>query len=310
MMSKKMQGNIMLVITAFIWGCAFVAQRSGMEYIGPFAFNGIRSLLGAFVLLPVIFVLGKSFSNREYDEDTKESMADAKGKIYNTKTGMIGGFACGLCLFAASTLQQMGMVYTTAGKAGFITALYIVMVPVLGIFIGKKVRPVLWICVVLAACGLYLLCMKEDFSISKGDFLELGAAFGFSLHILVVDYFSEKADGVKLSCMQFFVCGVLSIICMLFFETVHLADVKACAVPILYAGVMSCGVAYTFQIVAQKYTEPTVASLLMSLESVFAVLAGVLILHEQLSLKEGAGCLIMFAAIIIAQLPERKRKET
>lgn len=303
MMSKRMQGNIMLVITAFIWGCAFVAQRTGMEYIGPFAFNGIRCLLGTVVLLPVIFLMGKASSHRE----SATSAAETKDMKYNTKTGVIGGIACGVCLFAASTLQQIGIVYTTAGKAGFITALYIVLVPILGMFVGKKVRPVLWICVILAACGLYLLCMKEDFSISKGDFLELGAAFGFSLHILVVDYFSEKADGVKLSCMQFFVCGVLSIICMFLFETVHFSDVWACAVPILYAGVMSCGVAYTFQIVAQKYTEPTVASLLMSLESVFAVIAGVLILHEQVSLKEGAGCLIMFIAIILAQLPERKR---
>lgn len=299
-MTKKMRGNIMLVITALIWGSAFVAQRAGMEYIEPFTFNGIRSLIGAVALIPVILILGKNREKGMEASKTHKSLLPDKNKVF------LGGIVCGSLLFIGSTFQQIGIVYTTAGKAGFITALYIVLVPIVGIFVGKRVRPVLWICVILAAVGLYLLCMNEDFAISKGDFFELGAALGFTFHILAVDYFSDKLDGVLLSCIQFFVCGIFSMICMLIFETVHINALISCAIPILYAGVMSCGIGYTFQIIAQKYTEPTIASLLMSLESVFAVLSGMLILHEQVSLKEGAGCLIMFIAIVLAQIPEKK----
>ena len=201
------------------------------------------------------------------------------------------------------------MVYTTAGKAGFITALYIVLVPILGVFIRKKVKPIVWLCVILAVAGLYLLCMTDGLSLGQGDLLVLLCAFAFSIHILVIDYFAPRTDGVALSCIQFFVCGILSLFPMFLAETPVWSAILDCWIPILYAGVLSCGVAYTLQILAQKHTDPTVASLLLSLESVFAAIAGAIILHEQLAPRELAGCVLMFAAIIIAQLPSKTERE-
>lgn len=298
-MGKKLQGTMMLLLTALIWGSSFVAQRAGMEYIGPFTFNGIRSLIGGLVLIPVIFLFSKE-KNAELTEAEKKA-----GK----KTLLLGGILCGIVLFAASSLQQIGMVYTTAGKAGFITALYIVLVPILGVFIRKKVKPIVWLCVILAVAGLYLLCMTDGLSLGQGDLLVLLCAFAFSIHILVIDYFAPRTDGVALSCIQFFVCGILSLFPMFLAETPVWFAILDCWIPILYAGVLSCGVAYTLQILAQKHTDPTVASLLLSLESVFAAIAGAIILHEQLAPRELAGCVLMFAAIIIAQLPSKTERE-
>ena len=298
-MGKKLQGTMMLLLTALIWGSSFVAQRAGMEYIGPFTFNGIRSLIGGLVLIPVIFLFSKE-KKEELTEDEKKA-----GK----KTLLLGGILCGIVLFAASSLQQIGMVYTTAGKAGFITALYIVLVPILGVFIRKKVKPIVWLCVILAVAGLYLLCMTDGLSLGRGDLLVLLCAFAFSIHILVIDYFAPRTDGVALSCIQFFVCGILSLFPMFLAETPVWFAILDCWIPILYAGVLSCGVAYTLQILAQKHTDPTVASLLLSLESVFAAIAGAIILHEQLAPRELAGCVLMFAAIIIAQLPSKTERE-
>lgn len=298
-MGKKLQGTMMLLLTALIWGSSFVAQRAGMEYIGPFTFNGIRSLIGGLVLIPVIFLFSKE-KNAELTEAEKKA-----GK----KTLLLGGILCGIVLFAASSLQQIGMVYTTAGKAGFITALYIVLVPILGVFIRKKVKPIVWLCVILAVAGLYLLCMTDGLSLGRGDLLVLLCAFAFSIHILVIDYFAPRTDGVALSCIQFFVCGILSLFPMFLAETPVWFAILDCWIPILYAGVLSCGVAYTLQILAQKHTDPTVASLLLSLESVFAAIAGAIILHEQLAPRELAGCVLMFAAIIIAQLPSKTARE-
>ena len=292
-MGKKLQGNMMLLLTALIWGSSFVAQRAGMEYIGPFTFNGIRSLIGGLVLIPVIFLFSKE-KNAELTEAEKKA-----GK----KTLLLGGILCGIVLFAASSLQQIGMVYTTAGKAGFIT------VPILGVFIRKKVKPIVWLCVILAVAGLYLLCMTDGLSLGRGDLLVLLCAFAFSIHILVIDYFAPRTDGVALSCIQFFVCGILSLFPMFLAETPVWFAILDCWIPILYAGVLSCGVAYTLQILAQKHTDPTVASLLLSLESVFAAIAGAIILHEQLAPRELAGCVLMFAAIIIAQLPSKTERE-
>ena len=304
-MSKKIRGNLLLLLTALIWGASFVAQRAGMEYIGPFTFNGIRSLVGCIVLIPVILILSKLKSG----ESETETFTDEEKKAQK-KTLLVGGILCGIALFAASSLQQIGMVYTTAGKAGFITALYIVIVPIIGIFIGKKIRPIVWLCVILAVAGLYLLCIKDGFSIGKGDLLVLLCALGFAIHILIIDHFSPKTDGVKLSCIQFFVCGVISIIPMFAFESPDWSAILACRVPILYAGVLSCGVAYTLQIIAQKGTDPTIASMLLSLESVFAVISGVVILHEHIILREMFGCIIIFVAIIIAQLPSKEERLT
>jgi len=208
-MSSKLRNDLLLFLAALIWGASFVAQRAGMEYIGPFTFNGIRCILGALVLVPVIFLLDTQRKKKNLLEGTV-ALTDEERRA-ERKTHLVGGLSCGAVLFVASSLQQIGMVYTTAGKGGFITALYIVLVPILGLFIGRKVRPILWFCVVMGTFGLYMLCIKEDFSIGTGDLLVLLCAFGFAVHILVIDYFSPKTDGVKMSCIQFFVCGVISI---------------------------------------------------------------------------------------------------
>lgn len=297
-MSKKLRGNMMLSLAALIWGVSFVAQKAGMEYIGPFTFNGIRFLLGSLVLVPVILVMDSLKKKKE--AGIAPAQIEKKG---GNKDLIIGGLSCGVILFIAGNLQQIGMMYTTAGKAGFITALYIVLVPILGLYAGKKVKPVLWICVAMAMAGLYLLCVKENLTIGRGDLLVIACAFGFSVHILVIDHFAPKVDGVKLSCLQFLTAGVLCLPFMLGFETISWASIVDCAQPILYSAVLSCGVAYTLQVVAQKDTEPTVASLILSAESVFAVIAGILILNEQITAREVLGCVIMFAAILLSQLP-------
>lgn len=290
----RVKNGLMLFLTAFIWGTAFVAQSVGMDYLEPFTFNGIRSLIGGIALLPCIWLLGK---------------LDGNPKEESRKDLILGGIACGVLLFAASSLQQAGIRYTTAGKAGFITAFYIVIVPVLGIFLHKKIGWKIWIAVVLALFGLYFLCITESFSIGKGDTLVFLCALVFAIHILVIDHFAPKVNGVKMSCIQFFVCGILSVPCMFLMETPKIADVKAAWMPILYAGVLSCGVAYTLQILGQKNVNPAVASLILSLESCFSVLAGWIVLGESLSIRESVGCILMFSAIILAQIPDKKRKE-
>ncbi len=301
----------MLLFTAIIWGSAFVAQKSGMDYVGPFAFNGVRTFLGALMLVPVIMILDRV--NGEAERRKKLSEAERKAE---RKLLAIGGILCGICLFTASSLQQIGMLYTTAGKAGFITALYVVLVPIVGLFIGKRVRKLVWACVAIAAVGLYLLCMPAGgfdlSSINKGDFIIFLCAITFTFHILVIDYFSPRTDGVKLSCIQFFVVAILSIIPMIFadtalgYEMVNIDALLDCVIPLLYSGLLSGGVGYTLQVVAQKDTDPTVASMLLCLESVFAVIAGAIILHEVMSGREIFGCVLMFVAIVCAQLPEKK----
>lgn len=296
MKSKKLFGNLVLLLTALIWGCAFVAQSSGMDYVGPFTFQTSRSILGCLVLIP--FILANDAVKKKNNTYEKQ----------NPKTLILGGILCGTALTVASGLQQYGMQYSTAGKGAFITAMYIVLVPILGLFMKKKVNPIIWISVILGALGLYLLCIKEDFSLGEGDIYLILCAVAFSFHILVVDHFSAKVDGVKLSCLQFGVMFILSAIFMFMTETPNMADIKAAWLPICYAGIMSCGVGYTLQIVGQKYTEPTIASLLMSLESVFAVIAGIILLKEAPSAKEWLGCASMFAAIIIAQIPQKPKE--
>ena len=296
---------IMLILTAFIWGTAFVAQSVGMDYLGPFTFNGVRSFIGGAALLPCIFIIER-FNARGGEEPARESRGNQeKG---SRKDLLTGGVACGLLLFAASSLQQVGIQYTTAGKAGFITAFYIVIVPVLGIFLKKKTGLKVWAAVVIALTGLYFLCITESFTVGKGDVLLFFCALIFSVHILVIDYFSPKVEGVKMACIQFFVCGVASLVPMWTLETPRIADMAAGWLPLLYAGVLSCGVAYTLQIVGQKNVNPAVASLILSLESCFSVLAGWAVLGETLSLRESVGCVLMFAAIILAQLPEKKKE--
>ena len=305
-MSKKMRSNLLLFLTAFIWGTAFVAQKSGMDYIGPFTYGGIRTLIGGLFLIPVIKFLD---TRKPAEEKTRLAKRTADQKKAEDKLLLIGGICCGMALFIASTLQQFGLAYTTAGKAGFITTLYVVIVPIFSIFLRKKVGPKMWFCVMLGALGMYMLCMKDaTFSLQYGDFLVLLCAAAFSVHILVIDYFSPKVDSVRLSCIQFLVAGTAGIICMFIFETPVIANILACWFPILYAGVLSSGVAYTLQVVAQADANPTAASLILSLESVFAALSGMVLLGESMTTKELLGCVIIFTAIIIAQLPSKAER--
>lgn len=328
-MSTKIRGNLMLMLTAMIWGISFVAQKSGIELVGPMTFNGIRTLIGGCVLLPVIYVLGRkakaSDQNNQASDGTMDPAVSADPSEHDMasdprrerKLLIIGGICCGCILMVAGSLQQIGLIYTTAGKSGFITALYVVLVPICGLFMKKKIRPIIWLCVLASATGLYLLCIPADGGfghINIGDFLTLLCALCFTLHILVIDYFSPKVDGVKMSCIQFFVAGILGIILIpvidpaFGYELPTLHMLLGVSVPILYSGVLSCGVAYTLQIVAQAKADPAIASMILCLESVFAVLAGMLILKESMSPRETFGCLIMFAAILVSQLPSKEER--
>ena len=292
----KLKNAVILALTAFIWGTAFVAQSVGMDHLGPFTFNGVRNFIGGIALLPCIMLLKKIEGNRN------ENGAGTRKDL------VVGGVSCGLCLFAASSLQQIGLQYTTTGKAGFITAFYIVLVPVLGIFLKKKIGWKVWMAVVLAVFGLYFLCITEKLSIGQGDILIFICALIFAVHIIVIDYFSPRVDGVKMSCIQFFVCGTISLIPMFTLENPTISGITASLGALLYAGVLSSGVAYTLQIIGQKNVNPAIASLILSLESCFAVLAGWIVLGQKLSVRESIGCVLMFTAIILAQLPEKNEK--
>lgn len=298
MKSVQIRNSLLLLLTATIWGTAFVAQSVGMEHVEAFTFTFARSIVGGIVLIPCIWFL-RWLKGRESGESVT-----AAGRVE-----WIGGICCGLALCAASNFQQIGIAYTTVGKAGFITALYVVIVPIMGLFFKKRVSFVVWICVVLSVIGLYLLCMTEgSLTLAYGDLLVLICAILFSVHIMVIDHFSPQGDGVVMSCIQFFVCGIVSGIIMLFVETPTIENIMAAAMPILYAGVLSSGVAYTLQIVGQKDMNPTVASLILCLESVVSALAGWLILHEALTARELLGCVLMFVAIVLAQVPMPEKK--
>lgn len=297
-MKKQAISAAELLLTAFIWGVAFVAQSVGMDYIGPFTFNCIRSIIGGLVLIPLVFFLHKTDKKKQ----NKEEIKDYK------KNTLIGGICCGVFLCAASCFQQFGLMETTVGKAGFITALYIIIVPILGFFAGKKIAPIIWGSSVIAVIGFYMLSISGQVSISRGDILVLICAVLFSFHILVIDYFSPRGDGVTISCIQFLTCGIICGILMFVFENPQIGDILAAYIPLLYAGVMSCGVAYTLQIVGQKNMDPTVASLILSLESVFSALAGWIILGQSLSTRELIGCALVFAAVLLAQMPQKKKE--
>lgn len=296
--TSTLKNSLLLLLTATIWGVAFVAQSVSMDYIGGFTFNAIRNIIGAITLVPVILIFSKQ--NPAADQNPADRQKARK-------TLITGGICCGILLCLASNFQQFGIKYTTVGKAGFITACYIIIVPIIGIFLKKKCSPFIWIAVLLSLGGLYLLCISpgEGFSIGKGDTLVLICAVVFSFHILTVDHFSPLVDGVKMSCIQFLVCGILSGIPALIFENPNITNILQAWMPILYAGILSCGVAYTLQIVGQKGMNPTVASLIMSLESCISVIAGWLILGQNLSSREIFGCVLMFGAIMLAQLPQK-----
>ena len=294
MEKTQIKNSLLLLLTATIWGSAFVAQSIGMEFVEPFTFTFVRSIIGGMVLIPVIILMGKW------------------KKGFATKVEWIGGICCGIMLCAASNFQQFGIVHTTVAKAGFITALYVILVPILGVFMKKHVPILIWVCVSFSVVGLYLLCMpKGGFTLAIGDLLVLICALLFSFHILVIDHFSPQGDGVVISCIQFWTCGILSGIAMLFVENPMLGNIMNAKWSLLYAGVLSSGVAYTIQVVTQKNINPTVASLIMCMESVVAVIAGWLVLEQGLSSREICGCALMFIAIVLAQMPipEKERKK-
>ena len=290
------------ILAAFIWGTAFVAQDLCADSIGTFAFNATRYFIAVLALLVVIAVSDKAKKNRP--TPTAEEKKAANKQLW------LGGLCCGVALAIASNFQQAGLVAgTDAGKAGFITALYVVLVPVFGLFFKRKVSLPVWIAVVCSVVALYLLCIKGDFSLAAGDLLILVCAVCFAVHILVIDHFTAYCDGVKLSCLQFLFAGIISAVCMFLFETVDFAAIWSCILPLLYVGIFSCGVGYTLQILAQKDSNPTVVTILLSLESVFAVIAGAIVLHQQMTAREYIGCVVMFAAVILAQIqfPEKKK---
>ena len=294
-------GSILLALAAIIWGSSFVAQTAGAEYVGPFTFIAIRSFLGSAVLLPVIFVSDTITKKAKPQEYRKMTKADYK---YLIKSGI----ACGAVLFAASNLQQMGIDGGTApGMAAFITALYILLVPVFSVFLGKKIRPVIWGCVGVSVVALYMLCVKEGGAVHGSDFYVLACAACYAVHILIIDKVSPNLDGIRLSALQFFVAGLITLIPMLLTEETSLEALKAAAPSIAYSGIMSSGVAFTLQILGQQKTEPTIATMIMSLESVFGVLTAMIILSQVPTARETIGCILMFLAIIVAQLPEKKK---
>lgn len=301
-MSKKMKliGPILLVSAAIIWGLSFVAQKQGMEYIEGFTFNGIRNLIGALVLVPIILF-------RKNKKKVNHSEIDRKT---SRKKSIKGILIVGMVLCLGSNLQQFAFNYISPGKVGFITALYMLLVPIITFVLYKKKQPfTTWIGVVFGLVGLYMICMggKASFSLGKGEILALLGSVAFALHIIVIDKFASEVDCIVLSCGQFFVTGIISCVLMFIFETPNTALIMQAAIPILYAGIMSCGGAFTFQIIGQKYTEPTLASMLLCLESVFSVIFSALILHDKMSAVEYIGCVIMFVSIIVAQLPAGKK---
>ena len=290
------------ILAALIWGTAFVAQDVCADTIGTFTFNAVRYFIAVLALLVLIAVLYAVHKDRP--QPTEAEKRAGRRQLW------LGGFCCGTALAIASNFQQAGITAgTDAGKAGFLTALYVVLVPVFVLFFRRKVSLPVWIAVALSVVSLYLLCVKGSFSLAPGDLLVLVCAICFSVHILVIDHFTATCDGVKLSCLQFLFAGTWSTILALFFDTISLQVLLDCIWPLLYVGVFSCGVGYTLQILAQKGSNPTVVTILLSLESVFAVIAGAVVLHQQMTAREYLGCVLMFAAVVLAQIPMPQKKE-
>jgi len=291
-MKNKLRGTLALVTAVLIWGSAFIAQSVGMDHIGPMTFQAVRCCLGGIFLVPVVFLFEKD--KRDFIEKWKNP------KLW--KTGII----CGAALFVAAGLQQVGLVYTTAGKAGFITAMYIVLVPILGVILGNRPSPACWISVVIAVVGLYMLSCMGATGINLGDILMLSGALGFAVQITLIDRMAGDLDGLRLNSVQALVCGLISAVFMFAAEEPVLSDILACWLPIGYAGILSMGIAYSLQIVGQRHLDPTPASLIMSLESVYAALFGWLILHESMTAWEITGCVLVFVAVILSQIPVKK----
>lgn len=294
MQTRTLRSDLMLLLTAAIWGLAFVAQRLGMEHVGPFTFNASRFFLGALSLLPLLLF---------FKPEVKAVAATAKKPI----SLWLGGAMAGVLLFMGAALQQVGLQYTTAGKAGFITGLYIILVPMLALFWGQKTGRNTWLGALLAVVGLYLLSINDDFSLSYGDLLQLIGAFFWAGHVLLIGWLSPQLDAIRLSIVQFFTCGVISLIAAFVTETPQIADIAAGWQPIAYAGLLSVGVAYTLQVVAQKSTPASHAAIILSLEAVFAVIGGYLMLNELLSLKAMIGCGLMLMGMLISQINPKQK---
>ncbi len=291
-MTRSYKSDLLLLLTAMIWGFAFVAQRAGMEHTGPFMFNAIRFALGSISLLPLIWLF----------PDKKENKAK-----FDSKTLWFGGLFIGLALFIAASLQQIGVVYTTAGNAGFITGLYVVIVPMLGIFFGKKTGLGIWIGALMALGGMYLLSVKEGLQIQKGDLYVFFSAFFWASHMLLISHYAGRANAIKLAAIQFAVCSVFSFFPAFLTEQNSINGIFDATVPILYGGIMSVGVAYTLQVIGQRKAHPSIAAVILSTESVFALLGGWLLLSETVDLRSAIGCSLMFAGIIIAQIFEKQK---
>lgn len=292
---KQIFSALLLTLAAFIWGTAFIAQSEGLDILGHFTFLASRSYLGVLALIPVSLVIYKNGKAKGVGENNEY-------KAFFSKKLIIGGVLCGVVLFTASYLQQIGIISSGVGKSGFLTTLYIIGVPFLGVFLKKKIKPIMWISVLIAVVGMYFLCVSETSALNFGDLMLILCAVCFSVHIMVIDHFVKVVDGVRLSLVQFFVCGTLSLVVALITENIDFELLKQAFISIFYAGVMSSGVAYTLQIVSQKNLNPTVACLLMSLESVFAALSGA-VFGERLTSNEIFGCVLVFVAVILAQVP-------
>ena len=292
----QLRQSFLLFLTASIWGSGFVAQSVGMDHVTPFTFTFFRTLIGALFLLPFIALIKALYKNK------------VKEKSYTTKDLLIGSASCGLFLIMGESFQQYGLVTTDAGKTGFITSMYIIFVPLISITVGKKINRFIWIGVILAVIGMYLLCIKQDFTIERGDLLILCCAVAFAFHIMVIDHFVKTIYGVMLACGQFLMASFMGLILMLIFDfnTLSYDSIMAAAPAMLYAGIMSNGIAYTLQVVGQRGINPAVATLILSLESVMAVIFGITFLNESLATRELIGCVLMFLAVIIAQYPFKK----
>jgi Permeases of the drug/metabolite transporter (DMT) superfamily len=292
---QQLKSNLLLLLAALIWGFAFVAQRQGMEHTGPFTFNAVRFVLGALSLVPLIWVMDRQSGQSR--EQIRTSFRSAS--VYGLCTGII--------LFAGASLQQIGLLYTTAGKAAFVTGLYIVIVPFFGLFLKQRLGLNSGIGAVLAVIGLYLLCITNDLKLGKGDLYELAGALFWSVHILMIDRFSRKTDVLKLSLVQIITCSLLSFIVAVSTEQIELSGLSDAIIPLLYGGICSVGIAYTLQIVGQKNARPAQAAIILSLETVFAAIGGYLLLDERLGVRAGLGCLFMLIGMIVPQLPQLKR---
>ncbi|MEG1931336.1 MAG: DMT family transporter [Anaerovorax sp.] len=314
-MNKKIQSTFILLLTAMIWGFAFVAQRAGMDFIGPFLFSALRMFIGCVTLIPIILLTHGLEKNKsipdhstcEGNEKLENGTSFARFWLAN-KDLFQGGLCAGVIIFFAANFQQVGLVFTTAAKTGFITTLYIVLVPIFGILLKHKVGINAWIGVIIATIGLYFLCLTQALTISFGDFIVLIGAGFWAAHILCIDHFVTKVSALKLVCLQFFVSGILSFLVALFTEEISWTAIVQTGPALVYVGVFSSAIAFTLQAIGQKHASPTAASIIMSTESVFGAIGGVLILHEVLSVREWTGCILMFMAIIVTQLPNKKKE--